>query len=430
MGRLFNGSSDVISNTSIATVGATGSMSLWLQPNWNGNDTVDHPFWMEDGDFFTFQKYSDNNIYCGFRRGASDQRISLAATGLFSSGTWAHWLLTWSNAAGQTLYKNGVSVGTHSLTYPSPVNPNGLWVGNYGTFAPVNANETIADFAYWNSTLSSSDAAKLAAGYRPVDVNSANLQVWWPLSGYSSPEPDISGNANNGTLTGTSQAPMPPSLGRGGRQFVTGTDQMNITFSPTSALTVSWWVFSSTLPSSPPLGTLSYDNSQQAIYLSGISYPLKVSMAGGPVGGATAAIINQGTWYNIIWTQTVSSGAGTYTIYLNGSSVFSDNGTLVTGFASGSHTWNVGNIVPAGTNPLSGYMADMAVWSTVLNGTQINQLVAGVRPPNVNSGNLIGWWPLDGFSNATENDKSGNGNNGTLTGTLPILGPPQLWRLG
>ena len=215
MGRLFNGSSDVISNTSIATVGATGSMSLWLQPNWNWNDTADHPFWMEDGDFFTFQKYSDNNIYCGFRRGASDQRISLAATGLFSSGTWAHWLLTWSNAAGQTLYKNGVSVGTHSLTYPSPVNPNGLWVGNYGTFTPVNANETIADFAYWNSTLSSSDAVNLAAGVRPVNVNSANLKAWWPLDGFSNAtENDISGNANNGTVTGATPILGPPQLWR------------------------------------------------------------------------------------------------------------------------------------------------------------------------------------------------------------------------
>jgi hypothetical protein len=198
---------------------------------------------------------------------------------------------------------------------------------------------------------------------------------------------------------------------------------MNITFSPTSALTVSWWVFSSTLPSSPPLGALSYDNAAQAIYLSGISYPLKISVAGGPVGGATAAIINQGTWYNIIWTQTVSSGAGTYTIYLNGSSIFSDNGTLVTGFVSGSHTWNVGNIVPAGTNPLNGYMADMAVWSTVLSGTELAALANGARPSTIRPTLLLGWWPMGGYQ-SPEPDLSGKANNGTLTGTTPAFGPP------
>jgi hypothetical protein len=288
-----------------------------------------------------------------------------------------------------------------------------------------------ADCAYWNTVLSSGQVAQLAAGYRPIDIGStANLQGWWPLSGYSSPEPDISGNNNNGTLTGTAQAAMPPSLGRGARNFTASTDQMNVTFSPTSALTVSWWVFSSTLPSPTTLAALSWDNAAQAIYLSGSSYPLNVFAAGGLTGAHTANVINQGTWYNIIWTQTVSSGAGTYTFYLNGTSILSDNGTLLGGFASGSHTWNVGNIVPTGTNPLNGYMADMAVWSTVLNGTQINQLAAGVRPPNVNSGNLIGWWPLHGFSNSTELDLSGSGNNGTLVGTHPILGPPQLWRLG
>ena len=167
------------------------------------------------------------------------------------------------------------------------------------------------------------------------------------------------------------------------RSFITATDQMNITFSPTSALTVSWWVFSSTLPSPTTLAALSWDNAAQAIYLSGSSYPLNVFAAGGSTGAHTANVINQGTWYNIIWTQTVSSGAGTYTIYLNGSSVFSDNGSLVNGFASGSRTWNVGNIVPTGTNPLNGYMADMAVWSTVLSSIELAALANGARPSTI-----------------------------------------------
>jgi hypothetical protein len=47
----------------------------------------------------------------------------------------------------------------------------------------------------------------------------------------------------------------------------------------------------------------------------------------------------------------------------------------------------------------------------------------------VNLANLKGWWPLDGYQ-SPEPDLSGNGNNGTLTGTAQVLGAPQLWRLG
>jgi hypothetical protein len=429
MGRLFNGSSDVISNTSIATVGATGSMSLWLQPNWNWNDTADHPFWMEDGDFFTFQKYSDNNIYCGFRRGASDQRIALAATGLFTSGTWAHWLLTWSNAAGQTLYQNGVSVGTHSLTYPSPVNPNGLWVGNYGTFAPVNSNETIADFAYWNSTLSSSDAAKLAAGYRPVDVNSANLQVWWPLSGYSSPEPDSSGNANNGTLTGTSQAPMPPSLGRGGRSF-NGTSNKIVgssNISNISNVTIAAWAYCTT-SSNIRLPVFSCgDSALDGFGLVFTNGTVRAGALGGVawVPGTTTFTAN--SWHHLAMTGT--SGF-VWQFYADG--VADGPIQTVTPIAA-THAPAFGwDSTPAW---FPGSIADCAAWNTVLTPTQILALASGTRPNQIAAGNLLGYWPLNSFSNSAENDASGGGNNGTLSpgsasGPFPILGPPQTWRLG
>ena len=37
--------------------------------------------------------------------------------------------------------------------------------------------------------------------------------LYLPMWGLSSPEPDLSGNANNGTLTGTSYADHPPVTG-------------------------------------------------------------------------------------------------------------------------------------------------------------------------------------------------------------------------
>ena len=65
------------------------------------------------------------------------------------------------------------------------------------------ASKAISDVAIWNTVLSSGQISTLAAGVRPGYVQVANLVGWWQLNGALSPEPDYSGNGNNGTLTGT-----------------------------------------------------------------------------------------------------------------------------------------------------------------------------------------------------------------------------------
>ena len=58
----------------------------------------------------------------------------------------------------------------------------------------------IADVAVWSVILTAGEAAALRAGARPYNIRQAALTGYWPLDGLSSPEPDLSGFSNNGTL--------------------------------------------------------------------------------------------------------------------------------------------------------------------------------------------------------------------------------------
>jgi hypothetical protein len=301
---------------------------------------------------------------------------------------------------------------------------------------------SMADCAVWNTNLSSSDIAKLAAGYRPIDVNSANLVGWWPLSGYSSPEPDISGNANNGTLTGTSQAAMPPYISRGARSCNGTGSLINCTsaaiLNPSGAgasMTACVWAYPTSFPNAYN-AVIGRSDGAAHYYVFQPRANGNLALYYTDNGGTAHDYDNTGShtltansWYHLLFTIPASgNGLGYVNGSLDGTCVTAGGGidtiSQPTCFGSDNHGGN-----------WAGYLADGAIWNTVLSGTDISRLASGERPINVSPGNLVGYWPLNGFSNTTENDLSGNGNNGTITpgsasGPFPILGPPQTWRLG
>lgn len=209
MARDFTSSTDGASNSSFSGVISSGTISCWIRPHFNSGDSVQRFFWSTgSGDQLSFQRFSDNNIYVGFTSG-SDQRIVVSDAGLFTSGTWANWIFTWSNAAGQTAYKNAASVGSHILTFSAP--GSAITAGNNA--AETNsADAAIADFACWNVILSTGELSALSSGARPYTVRPASLQIYWPFDGLQSPEPDFSGLALNATLAGTAFALGPPTM--------------------------------------------------------------------------------------------------------------------------------------------------------------------------------------------------------------------------
>ncbi len=112
-----------------------------------------------------------------------------------------------------TLYGNGSVVAGPSAASGTVVNNSVNYkVGRRGDFT-VGVFEWdggLADFAIWNTGLSALEVAALAKGVRPNSIRQKSLQIYYPLDGLASPEPDLSGNARNGTVHGTSRSFGPP----------------------------------------------------------------------------------------------------------------------------------------------------------------------------------------------------------------------------
>jgi hypothetical protein len=441
MARNFNGTSDFIDCGTNSSLNITGNFTVagWANPASVGGGIRKIIAAKDDN-------ISGRNFYLAIAGAitefGTDAVPAINGSATLSVNAWVHIAAVYLSGAGTgTIYLNGaVDVG------PSPVGTAATDTASFTigerTYAANNNffNGLLADVAIWNTNLSSLQIAQLANGYRPVDVNSANLKGWWPLSGYSSPEPDLSGNANNGTLTGTSAAPMPPSLGRGGRHFG-GADKIENTSSPStatigswSAITIAAWAYYD--PSQGTNGcvlSLGRDNLWQNFGVGlrgtagGNSFACGLRTNAGTLLSASFSM-NIGSWYHLAVTGSIAGATGIP--YLNGiaQTTFSLAGSSA--FVGLNNGYLLGQDTSGGMDPLTGGIADAAIWNTQLSAGQIAALAASTRPPNVNSANLQLWLPLDSFSNATENDKSANGFNGTLTATSPILGPPQLWRLG
>jgi hypothetical protein len=77
-------------------------------------------------------------------------------------------------------------------------NANSFFNGNY------------ADICQWTVVLTAAEVLALSKGARPYTIRSKSINAYWPIDGFASPEPDLSGNVNNGTLTGTAQVFGPP----------------------------------------------------------------------------------------------------------------------------------------------------------------------------------------------------------------------------
>jgi hypothetical protein len=162
------------------------------------------------GKALSFQKFTDNNVYIGWNA-SNDARIVAADTGIFSSGAWKNHILTWNNVTPlSTYYAAAVSKGTSS------VNPT---FGTLGSLSIGNTDATtgnsactcaLAEFGMWNVVLTAAEISALTNGARPYTIRPVSLLAYYPLDGIQSPEPDISGNALNLTVTGATLAAGPP----------------------------------------------------------------------------------------------------------------------------------------------------------------------------------------------------------------------------
>jgi len=135
--------------------------------------------------------------------GVSTGTVTIAA----NSG-WHHVTLTWVSNVTFSSYIDG------NLDFSTVVNATPLTSTTTLTLGNDTSTEWLngylADCAIWNAALNASEIAALQTGFRPSSIRPKSLQGYWPLDGIQTTEPDLSGLANNGTVTGAVYTPGPP----------------------------------------------------------------------------------------------------------------------------------------------------------------------------------------------------------------------------
>jgi hypothetical protein len=206
MARSFNGSSDFITLgiTQTTAFARPISFSCWALLN-SGAGSFPLIIGFTAGGSFTFfginigSSSGLNVFYSGV-----DQTNNGSA---FSTNVWHNCVFT-DDGATVTVYQDGSSVGTGG-SIGTITNSANVVIGNN---AQGNSfwKGSIADAAFWNVVLTAAEIRALSNGARPFTIRPGNFNGYWPFDGLQSPEPDLSGKANNGTLTGTALAAGPP----------------------------------------------------------------------------------------------------------------------------------------------------------------------------------------------------------------------------
>jgi hypothetical protein len=248
MARSFNGSSDVINLGTPSALNLAGSnitVSCWANASVfpSGSATVgtlvEHGYDGTTEQWFLRYAWTGTQValdFGMFNTGTGAVNVRWAPV-TNSTGTWYH-VLGLFNGSAYAVYSGGVQQNLIASSQALLTSTARCAIGaseQSGTFQRF-FNGNIADAAVWNTALSDGEVAALAKGARPYSVRPGSLVGYWPLDGLQSPEPDLSGKANNGTLTGTALVSGPPVM-----QFTPRWPQFNPaaaapTFSPAWAL--------------------------------------------------------------------------------------------------------------------------------------------------------------------------------------------------
>ncbi|HEY8836497.1 MAG TPA: LamG domain-containing protein [Dehalococcoidia bacterium] len=143
---------------------------------------------------------SSGALWFGIRLGGS--AVFGTVTGTVAANTWNHAALVAPSSGSTLLYLNGVKA-TDSGAGAGSVSPNNFTVGRNDIVAGGNNYLTgrVAEAILWSDALTDVEISALASGAHHLRVHSKDIVLYWPLYGTGSPEPDLSGNGHNGTLT-------------------------------------------------------------------------------------------------------------------------------------------------------------------------------------------------------------------------------------
>ncbi len=379
----FNGSNQYITTPLTNLNLSAGTVSWWMKPSTNYDSGAIRAFWGQltvgnTNPEFTAQIFLDNNWYIGWN-GASDRRVTLAASSSnYINGQWAFYTFTW-DASGSNLYMNTSLIGTNGNTPPVSNIGDNFTVARQGTGSSNYFPGAIDDFRIYNRVLSSDDITALY-----TDITTGLILRHKYDEGSGSSAIDSSGNSNTGSLV-NSPSYVAGKIGlyalslNGINQLVTVPHSSSLNIAGTGSVTMCAWIYPTANPPAYAGIMAKRDDSISPPYIYGINYNSSASFqvyTSGPsgiVGFAYQPTLN--TWVHIVG---VIDSFGATKLYLNGS-LFSSGGSGG-GVTQSAANFCVGNSFASSGEFFPGTIDDVRVYNRALTATDIAALYAFTEP--------------------------------------------------
>jgi hypothetical protein len=231
-GRKFNGTTDIIESPNVNLVGASqASFSYWMYIPTSVPASEAQPFGEGSQLDGTQQWYSvvsasgsANKVLVHWWQSVPLNHDVVVVCGTtLSANTWYNVVGTYNGASALAyIYLNGsycnfsgtglgvlACAGSGCSDVPDVCFGGYAGTGDPGTCSNPTFPGIVAEAAVWNVELTPPEAESLGT-VCPERVHGTALIGYWPLYGAHSPEPDLSGNVKNGTVTGTSVANHAP----------------------------------------------------------------------------------------------------------------------------------------------------------------------------------------------------------------------------
>lgn len=217
MARLFDGSADFATDTSLPQLG-TGTIAGWIHmaalPGATDRDVFCTVYEQSQGEPFSTndkELFMNSSGIVKARIFDGANKLAATTTGI-STGSWHHIGMTF-DGTNLRVWLDGVNEGTTAAgnSFTGFTDPSFRLCGIVGGLADgettvTRANARLAEWAIWTGILTTNDFAMLAKGFPVSRVRPSTRLRYWPIWGASSPEPDYSGNG--GSLTLTSAPPL------------------------------------------------------------------------------------------------------------------------------------------------------------------------------------------------------------------------------
>ena len=434
----------VLSNpSSLNITGTVVTISAWIYPKSFGGATRAKIFDKITGGTVGYVFQVDNtNVVSGLTFCVNacitlGTDIGTSNANSITLNQWQHVVVVYNGSGNLSFYVNGVLAGPNGYNLTQSISDNSAVIATIGGRSTDNLRTFdgyIDETRVYNRALSATEIWNLYQAGGGARVNSADSQSdslerglagYWKLDdGSGTSATDASTNGNTGTLT---NGPTWTTGQIGGAANFDGSDDVitipDSSLYTTSAETISFWTKVTNI-ASDWRGLVSKTGSGDR------SWSISSSPTGGIIfftaadssdSGSNYALSENGSLTAGQWAHVVAvfNGSGTgnanrVSIYINGSAkALTFTGTIPATLLDNSTTLNFGS---GYATPLPGSLDEVRIYNRALSSDEIAKLYKSTAPDNPDAG-LKGYWSFNGpdVSGTTAYDRSGAGNNGTLT---------------